>query len=76
MAERGAFPGIDHPVSGTVRVTATPFPPGYKAVAPAGPLPYRIGQHIREVSGHLPGYSQKCVEELVAAGSVSAASQD
>jgi crotonobetainyl-CoA:carnitine CoA-transferase CaiB-like acyl-CoA transferase len=64
MALRCAFPEIEHPVRGRVRVTALPFHVDQRPVPPAGPAPYRVGQHTREVlSGHL-GYSAEQVELL------------
>ena len=49
MTARGAFPEVAHPGSGAARVTATPFQIDGKTVAPAGPVPYLIGQHNRDV---------------------------
>lgn len=67
LAQRGAFPHIAHPVQGTARVTAAPFQLDRQAVAPAGPVPYRIGQHTREVLVGWLGLSSQRVDELAAA---------
>ena len=64
MAARSAFPEIEHPTRGSVRVTALPFHVDHRPVAPGGPAPYRVGQHTREVlTGHL-GYSGEQVDAL------------
>jgi CoA:oxalate CoA-transferase len=65
LAFRGAFPTVPHPVSGSARVTATPFQLDGKAVLPAGPVPYRIGQHTRAVLLDWLGYSEEQIESLV-----------
>lgn len=66
LAHRGAFPTVPHPVQGTTRVTATPFQLDGKVVAPTGPVPYRIGQHTREVLVDWLGYSQERLQALAA----------
>jgi len=63
MAARGAFPEIDHPGRGRVRVTALPFHIDGGPVAPAGPAPYRVGQHTRELLSEL-GYSAERIAAL------------
>jgi len=63
MAARGAFPEIDHPARGRVRVTALPFHIDGQPVAPGGPAPYRVGQHTRQVLTEL-GYSAGRIEAL------------
>ncbi len=64
LAHRGAFPTVAHPVRGTARVTATPFQLDGKAVVPSGPVPYRIGEHTREVLVDWLGYSPQRVAAL------------
>jgi CoA:oxalate CoA-transferase len=71
MAARGAFPKIAHPVSGTARVTATPFQLDGAAVVPAGPVPYRIGQHSQDVLVNWLGYGQERVQALAQAGVIA-----
>jgi crotonobetainyl-CoA:carnitine CoA-transferase CaiB-like acyl-CoA transferase len=63
MAARGAFPEIDHPGRGRVRVTALPFHVDGASVPPGGPAPYRVGQHTREVLSDL-GYSAERIRAL------------
>lgn len=63
MAARSAFPEIDHPARGRVRVTALPFHVDNRPVAPGGPAPYRVGQHTRQVLTGL-GYSAERIEAL------------
>jgi len=63
MAARGAFPEIEHPGRGHVRVMALPFHIDGGPVAPAGPAPYRVGQHTREVLSEL-GYSAERIAAL------------
>jgi CoA:oxalate CoA-transferase len=64
LAHRGAFPAVPHPVQGTTRVTATPFHLDGKVIVPTGPMPYRIGQHTREVLIDWLGYSQERLQAL------------
>ncbi len=71
MAVREAFPTIDHPVSGAIRVTATPFHLDGAPVAPAGPAPYRIGQHTLEVLRDDLGYDGQRIDALLAQGAVA-----
>jgi crotonobetainyl-CoA:carnitine CoA-transferase CaiB-like acyl-CoA transferase len=66
LEARRFFADIPHPARGSVRITATPFhvdgdPPG-----PAGPAPYRIGEHTRAVLADLAKYSARRIDELVA----------
>ena len=63
MAARSAFPEIEHPARGRVRVTALPFHVDGQPVAPGGPAPYRVGQHTRQVLTEL-GYSAERIEAL------------
>jgi crotonobetainyl-CoA:carnitine CoA-transferase CaiB-like acyl-CoA transferase len=64
LAERRAFPLIDHPGRGAVRITAVPFHVDHGPVAPRGPAPYRVGEHTRAVLGDVLGYSKERIEEL------------
>jgi crotonobetainyl-CoA:carnitine CoA-transferase CaiB-like acyl-CoA transferase len=64
LAERRAFPLIDHPGRGAVRITAVPFHVDHGPVAPCGPAPYRVGEHTRAVLGDVLGYSKERIEEL------------
>ncbi len=63
MAARSAFPEIDHPARGRVRVTALPFHIDGHPVAPGGSAPYRVGQHTRQVLTEL-GYSAERIAAL------------
>jgi crotonobetainyl-CoA:carnitine CoA-transferase CaiB-like acyl-CoA transferase len=64
LADRQAFPLIDHPGRGAVRITAVPFHVDHRPVAPRGPAPYRVGEHTRAVLGEVLGYSKERIEEL------------
>jgi CoA:oxalate CoA-transferase len=70
MAARRAFPEIEHPARGRVRVTALPFHVDHRPVAPAGPAPHRVGEHTREVLTGLLGYSEERVKTLASLGVV------
>jgi crotonobetainyl-CoA:carnitine CoA-transferase CaiB-like acyl-CoA transferase len=70
MAARAAFPRVAHPGAGHVRVTATPFHVDGRPIAPAGPAPYLIGEHTREVLMSVLGYSDERVAQLAQAGVV------
>src|SRR5450759_2783303 len=63
MAARSAFPEIEHPARGHVRVTALPFHIDGHPVAPGGPAPYRVGQHTRQVLTDL-GYTAERIRAL------------
>jgi crotonobetainyl-CoA:carnitine CoA-transferase CaiB-like acyl-CoA transferase len=71
MAARQAFPEIPHRGRGTVRVTATPFHVDGAPLAPAGPAPWRIGEHTREVLTGVLGYTPARVDELRRAGAIA-----
>ncbi len=73
MASRGAFPTVNHPVSGTARVTATPFQLDGNTVTPSGPVPYVIGEHTRTVLTNWLGYSAQQVSDLSQGGVVAGA---
>ncbi len=72
LAARGAFPTVTHPARGAVRVTATPFQHDGQPVAPAGPAPYRVGEHTRAVLSELLGYKDRDIDDLVQAGVIEA----
>ncbi|HWP77738.1 MAG TPA: CaiB/BaiF CoA-transferase family protein [Methylomirabilota bacterium] len=72
LAARGAFPTVTHPTRGAVRVTAAPFQLDGQPVAPAGPAPYRVGEHTRAVLGELLGYKDRDIDDLVQAGVIEA----
>ncbi len=63
MAARSAFPEIEHPARGRIRVTALPFQVDGQPVAPGGPAPYRVGEHTRRVLSEI-GYSAGRIEAL------------
>ena len=65
---RKAFPEIDHPGSGRVRVTATPFYVDGKPTHPRLPAPYRIGEQTRETLANFLGYTNKQISDLQKAG--------
>ena len=71
MASRQAFPEIAHPGRGTARVTAAPFHVDGTPLAPAGPAPWRIGEHTREVLTSVLGYTPARVDELRRAGAIA-----
>lgn len=64
MAARSAFPEIEHPARGRIRVTALPFHVDGAPVAPGGRAPYRVGEHTRRVLSELLGYSAGRIEAL------------
>jgi crotonobetainyl-CoA:carnitine CoA-transferase CaiB-like acyl-CoA transferase len=55
-----------------VRVTATPFQLDGRPVTPAGPAPYRVGEHTRAVLSGLLGYKDRYIDELAQAGAIEA----
>jgi CoA:oxalate CoA-transferase len=71
LAAREFFPVVPHPTRGKVRVTGTPFHLDGGAVGPAGPAPYRIGEHTRAVLEGLLGYPAARMETLRAAGAIA-----
>ena len=62
---RAAFPAVEHPVRGSVRVTATPFHLDGAPVHPSGPAPHRVGEDTRAVLGEVLGYAPEKVEALL-----------
>jgi crotonobetainyl-CoA:carnitine CoA-transferase CaiB-like acyl-CoA transferase len=71
MEARQAFPEIPHRGCGTVRVTATPFHVDGAPLRPAGPAPWRIGEHTSEVLTSVLGYTPARVDELRRAGAIA-----
>ena len=63
---------MPHPARGDVRVTAVPFQLDGRPVAPAGPAPYRVGEHTRAVLTSLLGYKDQTIDDLAQAGAVQA----
>lgn len=63
MTARSAFPEIEHRARGRIRVTGLPFHVDRGPVAPAGPAPYRVGEHTRKVLGDL-GYDAERIRAL------------
>jgi crotonobetainyl-CoA:carnitine CoA-transferase CaiB-like acyl-CoA transferase len=68
----GAIATVDHPVAGRVRM---PAPPVRLSATPTGigrPSPL-LGEHTAEVLGGLPGYDERRIAALAAAGAVGLA---
>ena len=70
LAQREFFQTLPHGAGGQVRVTAPPFHLDGGVVPPAGPAPYRIGEHTREVLAEVLGYDAARIEQLRAQGVV------
>jgi crotonobetainyl-CoA:carnitine CoA-transferase CaiB-like acyl-CoA transferase len=64
MAARSAFPQIDHPAHGPVRVTALPFHVDQRPVHPVRTAPWRVGQNTRELLSGLLGYTEEQIMTL------------
>lgn len=64
LAERRAFPEVEHPTRGTVRVTATPFFVDGAPTHPSRPAPYRVGEHTRVVLAEMLGYTEERIAAL------------
>jgi crotonobetainyl-CoA:carnitine CoA-transferase CaiB-like acyl-CoA transferase len=71
---RGAFTEVPHPARGSVRISAVPFHVDGRGLAPAGPAPYRVGEHTRAVLAEVAGYADARVDELLAVGVIAEAS--
>jgi crotonobetainyl-CoA:carnitine CoA-transferase CaiB-like acyl-CoA transferase len=71
LLARRAFPDIPHATQGTVRVTASPYHVDGQPVHPAGPAPYQVGEHTRDVLGGVAGYDAARIDDLMARGVVS-----
>ena len=65
LTARQAFPAVQHPARGSVRVTATPFHLDGAAVVPAGPAPHRVGEHTREVLAEVLDYPAQRIDALL-----------
>jgi crotonobetainyl-CoA:carnitine CoA-transferase CaiB-like acyl-CoA transferase len=52
-------------------VTATPFHVDGAPLSPAGPAPWRIGEHTREVLTGALGYAPERIEALRRAGVIT-----
>ena len=72
LRARDFFAAVPHPGRGSVRVTATPFHVDGRPPGPAGPAPYRVGEHTRAVLAELAGYAAPRIDALVAEGVVGA----
>jgi CoA:oxalate CoA-transferase len=70
LAEREFFPAVPHPARQDVRVTGVPFTVDGQRPRPAGPAPYRPGEHTREVLSDLLGYDAQTIESLRKAGAI------
>jgi CoA:oxalate CoA-transferase len=71
---RGAFTEVTHPARGSVRISAVPFHVDGRGLVPAGPAPYRVGEHTRAVLGEVAGYADARVDELLALRVIAEAS--
>ena len=70
LLARQAFPEVTHPTRGHVRVTASPYHWDGRPTHPAGPAPYRVGEHSRLVLSGLLGYDASRINALIASGAV------
>jgi CoA:oxalate CoA-transferase len=68
LMSRQAFPDVEHPASGRVRVTATPFHVDGKPTHPQARAPYRIGEHTQQVLADDLGYNNERIAALREAG--------
>ena len=72
VAARGGFPEVAHPARGSVRVTRTPFHVDGRPVDPAGPAPFRAGEHTRQVLAEVLGYPAARIDDLIRQGALAA----
>ena len=72
LTARRFFPEVPHATRGGVRVTAAPFHVDGAALDPAGPAPYRPGEHTRMVLADVLGYSDEQIRALLVAGVIAA----
>lgn len=70
LAAREAFPEVNHPVRGKVKVTTAPIKLSSGPVGPAGEAPYRAGENSMEVLADVLGYRPDQIEHLVRVGAV------
>lgn len=73
LSQRRAFPEVEHPARGRVRVTGAPFQVDHRPVGPAAAAPYRVGEHTRLVLAEFLGYAPARIEELRALGAIETA---
>ncbi|MEZ5658478.1 MAG: CaiB/BaiF CoA-transferase family protein [Burkholderiaceae bacterium] len=71
MRARGAFVAVAHPVSGDARVTATPFQLDGDPIVPAGPVPWRIGEHSEQVLIEQLGLTPERIRQLAERGVIA-----
>jgi CoA:oxalate CoA-transferase len=71
LEARNAFPEIPHATRGSVRVTATPFQVDHRRVGPAGPAPFRPGEHTRQILGEVLDYPASRIDGLLERGVVA-----
>ena len=69
---RGFFAAVPHPARGTVRIPRSPFEVDGRRAGPAGPAPYRVGEHTRPVLERLLGYEESRIKDLLAQGAAYA----
>lgn len=67
---REAFPAVEHPGRGSVRVTATPFHVDGKPTHPRTGAPYRIGEQTYQVLADYLGYTEEKIAALRESGAV------
>jgi crotonobetainyl-CoA:carnitine CoA-transferase CaiB-like acyl-CoA transferase len=72
MAARQSFASVPHPTRGEVQITSAPFYVDGGPVLPAGPAPYRAGEHTRMVLAEVLGYAPSQIEALLALKAVAA----
>jgi CoA:oxalate CoA-transferase len=70
LQSRQAFPEVEHPAAGKVRVTATPFFVDGEPTHPQSRAPYRIGEHTHAVLADHLGYTDDRIDALRKAGVV------
>ncbi len=70
LEARQAFPEVEHPAAGWVRVTATPFHIDGRPTHPQDRAPYRIGEHTHQVLADHLGYTKEKINKLGASGAI------
>lgn len=70
LAAREAFPEVNHPVRGKVKVTTAPIKLSSATIGPAGEAPYRAGENSVQVLRDVLGYGAEQIEQLVRARAV------
>jgi crotonobetainyl-CoA:carnitine CoA-transferase CaiB-like acyl-CoA transferase len=71
LAAREAFPAVEHPARGSVRVTAAPFHVDGRPAQPGGAAPYRVGEDTRSVLCDVLGYTDERIDALVQEGAIA-----